>query len=66
MKYLNTVKKYAAVAVVSLAASAPSYAAVDTTEAVAAIATFVGAVAALGAAFLLVTIAKKGWSKIGG
>lgn len=66
MKYLNTVKKYAAVSLVTLAVSTPAFAAVDTTEAVTAIGTFVGAVAALGAAFLLVTIAKKGWAKIGG
>lgn len=66
MKYLNTVKKYAAVGVVSLASSAPAFAAIETTEAVTAIGHFVVAVAAIGAAFLLVTIAKKGWSKIGG
>ncbi|NVJ62529.1 MAG: hypothetical protein HWE27_19230 [Gammaproteobacteria bacterium] len=66
MKYLNMAKKFGAAVVVSSVAAVPAYAAVDTTEAVAAIGTFVGAVAALGAAFLLVTIARKGWSKIGG
>ncbi len=66
MKYLNMAKKFGAAVVVSSVAAVPAYAAVDLTEALATIGTFVTAVAALGAAFLLVTIAKKGWAKIGG
>ncbi|NIY93284.1 major capsid protein [Vibrio diazotrophicus] len=65
MKTMN-VKRVVSAAALVLVSGAASAAAPDVTSAVASIGEFGVVIGTLGGAYLLLTIAKKAWGKIGG